>query len=114
MKLGALTGCHQMNERSFSFGGCQFPLCARCTGLLAGQIAALASFMVYIRLDIRLLLFFAAASVLPLGIDGLGQLKKFWVSNNPRRLLTGILCGYFVTLFNINLIIRLIKFVKSL
>ena len=29
-------GCHQMATRSFFFKGFQFPLCARCTGILVG------------------------------------------------------------------------------
>ncbi|MCL2128512.1 MAG: DUF2085 domain-containing protein [Treponema sp.] len=109
MKLGAKTGCHQMNGRSFSFRGYQFPLCARCTGLLAGQAAGLFLFFLYAKFDLRLLFCAAALSVLPLGIDGAGQLKKLWLSTNARRFFTGTLCGYFVTVFNINAIIALAK-----
>ena len=36
MEIGAMTGCHQMPERSFFFKGYQFPVCERCTGLLIG------------------------------------------------------------------------------
>jgi uncharacterized membrane protein len=54
----------------------------------------------------------AAASIIFLGIDGIGQLKNKWLSTNPRRLLTGLLCGYFVTIFNVKLIFVLIDFVR--
>ena len=38
MKMGAKLGCHQMPERSFFYKGYQFPVCARCTGLMAGYL----------------------------------------------------------------------------
>jgi uncharacterized membrane protein len=113
MRLGAKTGCHQMHERSFFWKGSQFPLCARCTGLLIGQAAALFLFLLFVRSDIRILLCLAGISVLIMGIDGLGQLKNIWLSTNPRRLVTGLLCGCFVTIFNINFIIMLVKFLRN-
>jgi uncharacterized membrane protein len=109
MRLGSKTGCHQMNDRSFSFKGWQFPVCARCTGLLLGQIAGFILSLFFIKCDIRLLFCLAVFSTLLLGADGAGQLKKLWMSTNSRRLLTGILCGNFVTVFNIKLIVTLIR-----
>ncbi|RGF93239.1 DUF2085 domain-containing protein [Ruminococcus sp. AM54-1NS] len=41
MKLGASAGCHQRPDRSFFFHGWQFPVCARCTGVLAGQLVGI-------------------------------------------------------------------------
>jgi uncharacterized membrane protein len=107
MRIGSKTGCHQMNDRSFSFKGYQFPVCARCTGLLLGQITGFLLSLFFIKCDIRLLFCLAVFSTLLLGADGVGQLKKLWLSTNPRRFITGILCGYFVTIFNIKLIITL-------
>ena len=109
MRLGAMTGCHQMYERSFSCKGYQFPLCARCTGLLFGQLAGLLTAALYIKFDIKPFLFLAAVSVVLLGIDGAGQLKNLWRSTNFRRLCTGLLCGYFVTVAGIRLIVILVK-----
>lgn len=40
MHIGASTGCHQMPERSFFFKKYQFPVCARCCGVLCGEILA--------------------------------------------------------------------------
>jgi len=97
MRLGAMTGCHQMRERSFFFRGCQFPVCARCTGLFVGQAAGLAALLWFINLDIKLLALCAVVSAAALGIDGFFQLKGIWTSTNFRRLFTGILCGFFVT-----------------
>jgi uncharacterized membrane protein len=108
MRLGSKTGCHQMNDRSFSWKGYQFPVCARCTGLLFGQIAGFLLSLFFIKCDIKLLFCFAVFSTLLLGADGVGQLKKLWISTNPRRFLTGILCGSFVTIFNIKLIVTLV------
>ena len=34
-------GCHQMPERSFFFKGYQFPVCARCTGMIVGYFLSI-------------------------------------------------------------------------
>ena len=34
--IGNHSGCHQMPERSFFYKGKQFPVCARCTGVIIG------------------------------------------------------------------------------
>ena len=39
--IGNHSGCHQMPERSFFYKGKQFPVCARCTGVIIGQSVAL-------------------------------------------------------------------------
>ena len=44
MRLGRSSGCHQMPERSFFIRGKQFPVCARCTGVMIGNIAAYVMF----------------------------------------------------------------------
>jgi uncharacterized membrane protein len=111
MKLGALTGCHQSHERSFFIRGYQFPLCARCTGLLIGQVWGITLGILYIHQyipDLRTLFLFALISVTALGIDGLGQLRGKWISTNPRRFITGLACGFFVTWFNLRLIVTMI------
>lgn len=62
--------CHRMPERSFHFRGKQFPLCARCTGIMIGYIIGLLILATYGR--ISLLLSFAL--IIPMIIDGTGQL----------------------------------------
>lgn len=80
--------CHQMPARSFFFGGYQLPLCARCCGLLLGQaIGLLSAFLLEIPMPLCGLL------TLPLIVDGTVQLLTAYRSTNPRRFLTGILCG---------------------
>ena len=95
MRVGARTGCHQMYERSFHVAGYQFPVCARCTGLALGDILGIVFSGIFLKWDIRVSLFLCGAALMGLAVDGFGQLWGFWVSNNVRRLLTGILCGCF-------------------
>ena len=38
---GKRMGCHQRPDRSFSFRGRQFPLCARCTGVMASYLLSI-------------------------------------------------------------------------
>ena len=87
--LDALFFCHKIPERSFFYKGKQFPVCARCTGLGIGYISSL---LVLIILGM-FQLWIAFLLILPLAIDGTGQLFGKWKSNNIRRLLTGIPAG---------------------
>jgi uncharacterized membrane protein len=98
MKLGKLSGCHQISARSFFIGSYQFPVCARCAGLFFGQIIGILFFIFYGMIDTKILLCCTLVSLLFLGIDGLGQMKGKWVSTNFRRVVSGLLCGFFVIL----------------
>ena len=108
MRLGSKTGCHQLHERSFFFNNYQFPVCARCTGLLIGYIMGIIFFSFLLKYDIMKLFICTFLSVLILGIDGVLQLKKICISNNRRRLITGLLCGFFLICFIIKIISELI------
>ena len=41
MDFGKRIGCHQKPERSFFINGYQFPVCARCTGVMIGYLLAI-------------------------------------------------------------------------
>ena len=83
-------GCHQIPARSFSAYGYQFPLCARCTGILAGEIAVIFILIAGYRISV-----IATISwMLPLIIDGSLQLLYVkYESTNLRRFITGALFG---------------------
>lgn len=80
--------CHRLPERSFFYKGRQFPICARCTGILAGYILAIIS-LFFIKIPIL----FCLTLLIPAAVDGIGQYLGKWTSNNIRRLITGILAG---------------------
>ena len=88
MKMGAQTGCHQRPERSIFIKGYQFPVCARCSGVLCGELMAI--------------LFGRKRSNVKIGsvlmgimfLDWLIQYLDILESNNPRRFVTGIMGGY--------------------
>ena len=46
MKIGAKLGCHQRSDRSFFYHGYQFPICARCTGVLI-RIYSISYFIIF-------------------------------------------------------------------
>jgi uncharacterized membrane protein len=81
--------CHRIPERSFFYKGKQLPICARCTGILIGYLFGI----IYIIFSKKPHLLFELLLLIPIAIDGLGQLHGYWTSNNTRRLLTGILAG---------------------
>lgn len=107
MKIGGYT-CHQMHERSFSYKGYQFPVCARCTGIFIGQIIG----VICIVLGLRINFIWSIVLILPMAIDGLIQLMKIMESNNIRRFITGFISGvgYMYLLFDIILIIKCLVF----
>ena len=91
MRLGRkLFHCHQLPERSFYFRGMQFPVCARCTGLILGFCLFGPIVTVFTFGNMYLSLGLIAIMVL----DGALQLKNILPSTNFRRVLTGTLAGY--------------------
>ena len=77
--------CHQKPERSFEVNGRQFPLCARCTGLIAGiliSVLLLPTLKTYGHFLMGLL-------TLPLILDGFSQELDLRKSNNILRFFTG-------------------------
>lgn len=89
MKLFSTT-CHQKANRSFFFNNYQFPICARCTGLLIGYILGIISILFNFKISINLSLFFMVIMF----IDWFIQHKQILYSTNIRRLLTGLFCGF--------------------
>lgn len=98
MKIGALT-CHQICERSFSFRGYQFPVCARCTGILLGNIIGVVLWIIKIKINLKISLLLISI----MALDGFLQLIKIKNSNNVRRLITGFFAGigYIFSIVNV-------------
>lgn len=81
--------CHRLPERSFFYKGHQFPICARCTGILLGYIIGIL-YLIFLN-NLGLIIEFSL--IIPLLIDGIGQYLGYFQSTNTRRLITGILAG---------------------
>lgn len=86
--LGELSGCHQLPERSFFINGCQFPVCARCTGAFIGYSVGAVLFLFY-----RINIFLCVVFCMIMFVDWFLQYKNILQSTNVRRLLTGFICG---------------------
>ena len=85
--------CHQKVERSFLINGNQMPFCSRCTAIWLGLSIGL-GFMVFYKINLdEKFLILIVIGIVPIGIDGVGQLFGFWESTNIIRLITGILIG---------------------
>jgi len=105
MHIGHVLGCHQMQCRSFSIAGYQFPLCARCTGVMIGELIAIGCIIVGLRISWITILIFIAI----MGIDWFIQYINLLMSNNYRRVVTGTLCGFAVTYLYFYLIVKVIS-----
>lgn len=93
MKIGKVSGCHQLPQRSFCWHGYQFPICARCTGVLVGNIAAYSTFLLY-----AMPLQFCLLGCATMFTDWFIQYIGLRESTNIRRLVTGIIIGYALTM----------------
>ena len=93
MEYGHKIGCHQMPERSFFYKEYQFPVCARCTGVIIGEIIAILLILFKVKLNIVIITL--ALSIM--GIDWFIQFINLLQSNNTRRLFTGISGGIGLT-----------------
>ena len=85
--------CHQKAERSFFINDNQMPFCSRCTAIWLGFVIGL-GFMVFYKIQLNEKFLFAIIlSLVPIGVDGVGQLLGLWESTNIVRVITGLLIG---------------------
>ncbi len=103
--LPIFCGCHQRPERSFFVRGYQMPVCARCEGELIGILAALIAIWF-----VRPVWWLMALIMVPMIVDGLIQALTEYESNNWRRLITGMLFGFGITMLFFIATIALFKF----
>ena len=109
LEIGRQSGCHQKPEKSLFLRGYQFPVCARCTGVFIGNIGAIIGYFIYI-------------PYYPLLIAGCGFLFIDWwlqflnilESTNIRRVITGTIGGYSLTLLYLLGIRSIIQLLISL
>lgn len=85
--------CHQKADRSFFINDNQMPFCARCTAIWLGLAIGL-GFMIFYKIELdEKFLVLVFIGIIPIGIDGIGQLFHLWESNNFIRVITGLLIG---------------------
>jgi uncharacterized membrane protein len=104
MTLGERTGCHQLPERSFFIKGYQMPVCARCTGVILGYLAALPGIW-RTKSNESLSVFGCLIMLTDWGLQAL----NIQTSTNKRRLITGFLGGYGIMTLQLALIKKIIK-----
>lgn len=105
MNLGAVWGCHQRADRSFFIRGYQFPVCARCTGVLMGYIFAIPIFIM-MRSSWTCCILLCAPMLIDWGL----QYRKIREATQPSRLLTGILGGIGIMSFQIKIVLELFNY----
>lgn len=97
--------CHQLPERSFFIHGMQFPVCARCTGIIAGFFVIGPVISVFTGGN----MYVSSALVLLMVLDGLLQMRKILPSTNVRRLLTGAGFGYGIFSMIVHIVSKIIQ-----
>lgn len=94
MKAGEICGCHQRADRSFFVKGWQFPLCARCTGVVLGQICGFPAAVV-LNIPLSAAAICCEATLADWSVQQAG-IKQ---STNLRRLITGFAGGFGLAVF---------------
>jgi uncharacterized membrane protein len=85
--------CHQQADRSLFLNGNEMPFCTRCTAIWFGIVLGL-GFMVFFTIELNeKFVAIILLGLIPIGIDGVGQLLGFWESTNLIRFITGLLAG---------------------
>ncbi len=112
MEFGHRIGCHQMESRSFSINGYQFPVCARCTGVILGEIVVI----ILLFFSVKINFVWSVILLLCMGVDWFIQYINILQSNNIRRLITGLMGGigltyiyYYLSIYLINILIDFFK-----
>lgn len=85
--------CHQKVERSFFINGNQMPFCSRCTAIWLGLTIGLGFMIFYKNVLNDKFLIIILIGIVPIVIDGVGQLLGLWESINIIRFITGLLAG---------------------
>jgi uncharacterized membrane protein len=86
--------CHQKADRSFFINGNQMAFCSRCTAIFLGLAIGL-GFMVFYKIELNeKFLILIIIGIVPIAIDGIGQMFGLWESTNLVRLITGVLIGF--------------------
>jgi uncharacterized membrane protein len=85
--------CHQRADRSLFLNENEMPFCTRCTAIWVGLTLGLGVMVLFIIELNMTFIFTILLSLVPIGIDGVGQLVGFWESTNGIRFFTGLLAG---------------------
>lgn len=107
--IGDNSGCHQIPERCFCIKGYIFPICARCTGVLIGQIIS----VVLIFFKITVSPVYAVTLLGIMGADWFIQKIGIIMSTNKRRFITGILGGFGLFEIYKNIVVYAMKFLST-
>ncbi|MCF2206953.1 DUF2085 domain-containing protein [Halobacterium salinarum] len=91
--------CHSRPDRSLSYHGRYFGLCARCTGMYSSGVLAILATRLW-SIPIRPVWLFLGGLffLIPGGVDGFTQLLGERESTNRLRIVTGFLLGIGVVL----------------
>lgn len=85
----------------------RLPLCARCTGILMGELLAVPLWLLW---HPGWLL--SLALLLPMAYDGIFQYVYYVMSNNRKRVVTGLLAGYGSMTLYIRLVLLLVSRIR--
>lgn len=85
--------CHAEPDRCLTIGGWTLPICARCTGLYGGLLAAAAANLFALKLRPTARVGGLAVALVLLGAAEVGAEQLGWPGSNAVRLASGLIMG---------------------
>lgn len=85
--------CHQAEGRCYHINGYKMGLCTRCTGVFVG-LTFFGWMAILIRPTREMKFTYFVLTLLPLAIDGAGNLLEIWSTGNNVRFFTGIIFAF--------------------
>lgn len=98
--------CHQANDRCYHIFGYKMGLCTRCTGIFMG-LTLFGWIAILLRPKREIKFTYFVISLLPLFIDGAGNLLGMWSTGNTIRFFTGIIFAFGIVFWTYPFIFRL-------
>ncbi len=85
--------CHQADGRCYHLGTFKMGLCTRCTGVFFG-LAVFGWIALIFRPRREMKFTYFVLTLLPLAIDGFGNLFELWSTGNNIRMVTGLIFAF--------------------
>jgi uncharacterized membrane protein len=90
--------CHQIPERTITFGETDMPVCARCMGIYIGFMFSIILMLIIYRKKESgfppiYVIILSIVFIISAGIDGLLSYMKVYETNNIIRIITGYVSG---------------------
>jgi len=98
--------CHQADGRCYHIGHFKMGLCTRCAGVFFG-LSLFGWIAVIFRPKREMKFPYFVLTLLPLAVDGFGNLFELWSTGNNLRMITGLIFAFGIVFWTYPFIFKL-------